>query len=393
VFKLEQRILQWIDKYLAVIVALIITAAGVIVRLPLQEYVSMDASGFLLPWYQYIAENGISKQVGDYNFLYQAAIWVMTKLPLEPLIAYKMLSCIFDYLLALGTGLLVLSLTRENRAWKALLGYGAVLLLPTVVLNSGAWAQCDSIYTAFAIWALLAFLKEKYPWAMVLLGLSFAFKLQAIFFLPVFLFVYYQRRKFTVLQFALIPGTMLAAGLPLLFVGRNLLSMFTIYLSQTNTYPYMSMNYPSVWLLLTHERNNDEFALLKTLAIVLTVAVLALMMLIWLKKKVQAEGRNLVIMAFLLAYTCVLLLPSMHERYAYPCDIMAIALAILIPKTIPLCVTLQGINLCTYGDYLFHNRVLDLPILAIVNIFVYGGYVWYLHKQLFMTTEQRKSTL
>ena len=381
-FKIEQKILQWVDKYLALIVVAIITIAGMVVRLPLLEHTSMDAYGFLLPWYNRILANGISQQVGDYNFLYQAAIWIMTKLPVEPLFAYKSLSIFFDYLLASGAGLLVLCLTKEHRAWKAVLGYGVVLLLPTVVLNSGAWAQCDSIYTAFAVWALVALLKEKYPIAMVLLGLSFAFKLQAIFFLPIFLFVYYQRRKFTVLQFAFIPGTMLLAGLPLVFVGRNLLEMFTIYSKQTGTYPYMSMNYPSVWLLLTHERYRSEFKLLQTLAIVLTVAVLAVMMLVWLKKRVEADGENLVIMAFLLIYTCVLLLPSMHERYSYPYEILAVVLAILVPKTIPLCVALQGISMCTYGSYLFRNQAYELDKLAILNVLVYGAYVWYLHKRL-----------
>lgn len=383
-FKIETKILQWFDKHLAWIVATIITLAGVLVRLPMQEFISMDGYGFLLPWYDVIQENGISQQVGDYNFLYQLAIWVMTKLPLEPLVAYKSLSVLFDYLLAMGAGFLAVSLAKNNKIWKGVLAYGAVLLLPTVVLNSGMWAQCDSIYSAFAIWALLAMVKKKYPVAMVLLGLSFAFKLQAVFLLPVFLFVYYQQRKFTVLQFGLIPGTMLLAGLPLVFVGRNLLDMFTIYTNQTATYPYMSMNYPSAWLLLTHERYNSEYELLKTFAIVLTVAVLALFMVFWLKKRIEATSTNLVIMAFLLAYTCVLLLPSMHERYAYPVEILAVVLAILIPKTIPLCVALQGISLCTYGFYLFQNQAFELHKLTIVNILVYGGYVWYLHRHLTM---------
>lgn len=381
-FKTERRILEWIDRHLAWIVIAIITLAGIMVRLPLQEYISMDAYGFLLPWYDVIKENGISQQVGDYNFLYQLSIWVMTKLPIEPLVAYKSLSIMFDYLLAAGTGFLAVSLAKEHKAWKGILAYGLVLLLPTVVLNSGMWAQCDSIYTAFAVWALLAMIKEKYPIAMVLLGLSLAFKLQAIFFLPVFLFVYYQQRKFTVLQFALIPGAMLLAGLPLVFVGRNLLEMFTIYTNQTTTYPYMSMNYPSAWLLLTHERYQWEYDYLKIFAIVLTVAALALFMIVWLKKRIQATGTNLAIMAFLLCYTCVLLLPSMHERYAYPVEILAILLAVLIPKTIPLCVALQGISLCTYGFYLFSNQGFELHKLAIINILVFGGYVWYLHRHL-----------
>lgn len=386
-FKTERKILEWIDGHLAWFVVAIITLAGVLVRIPLQEYTSMDAYGFLLPWYDVIKENGISQQVGDYNFMYQLAIWVMTKLSMEPLIAYKSLSILFDYLLALGTGLLAMSLSKEHRIWKAVLAYGLTLLLPTVVLNSAMWAQCDSIYTAFAVWALLAMLKEKYPVAMVLLGLSLAFKLQAVFFLPIFLFVYYQQRKFTVLQFGLIPGTMLVAGLPLVFVGRNILEMFTIYMNQTNTYPYMSMNYPSAWLLLTHDRYNSEYEYLKLFAIVLTVAVLAVFMILWLKKRVAATETNLVIMTFLLCYTCVLILPSMHERYSYPVEILAILLAVLIPKTIPLCAALQGISLCTYGFYLFNNQGFELHKLSVINIVVYAGYVWYLHRHLLKNKE------
>lgn len=381
-FKIEKKILEWIDGHLPLIVGILLTVLGIAVRIPLREFTSMDAYGFLLPWYNVIRENGISQQVGDYNFLYQAAIYLMTKLPLAPLDAYKALSVIFDYALATGVGMLAAALTREHKTWKAVLVYGAVLLLPTVVLNSSAWAQCDSIYCAFAVWALLAMVKEKYSLSMVLLGLSFAFKLQAVFLLPTFLFVYYQHRKFTVLEFSLVPCTMLLAGLPLVFVGRNLLDMFTIYSNQTETYPYMSMNYPSAWLLLTHERYNSEYELLKTTAIVLTVAVLAVLMLVWLKKKVQAERTNLIIMAFLLSYTCVLFLPSMHERYSYLCEILAVLLAVLIPKTAPLCAALVGIALCTYGYYLFDNQAFSLPLLAVANIAVYVSYVRCLHRKM-----------
>lgn len=378
--KIEKSVLDWIDEHLIILIGVLVSVAGLLVRLPLLDHISGDSRFFLLPWYEQILENGLSVQVGNYNLVYQAAIWLMTKLPLEPLYAYKALSTVFDYALAVSTGALTGKLAGEKKEWKALASYSAVLLLPTVFLNSCAWAQCDSIFCTFGILALLQLVKEKYPSAMVLLGLSFACKLQAVFFLPVFLFVYYRQRRFSVLQFALIPAAALLTGLPMILFGRNILDTFRIYFQQTETYPYMSMNYPTPWLLLTHEQVRAEYTLLGKAAMVVTVAVLAVLMLLWLHRGVQAKGEHILMMGFLLAYTCVLFLPSMHERYGYPYEIMAVALAVLMPKTLPLCAGLVGISLCTYGSYLFGNEVFSLQVLAVANLAVYSGYVWYLNR-------------
>lgn len=379
---IEKKILSWVDACLPLIVALIFTVMGIWARMPMLDVVSGDSRFFLLPWYEKIRENGLSTQVGNYNILYQMMIFLLTRLPLKPLHAYKFLSILFDYLLAAGVGLLTAEMGKDGKLWKAVLAYGAALLSPIVILNSAAWAQCDSIFCCFAVFALLALAKERWSMSMILMGLAFSFKLQAVFLLPVFLFVYYQRRRFTVLQFALIPATMILAGLPLVFFGRNILDIFTIYSDQTGTYPNMALNYPSVWLLLAAERNAEQYGLLKSMAIFLTVAILAVLMIRWLRRKVEATGQNLIRMAFLLAYTCVLFLPAMHERYGYPYEILAIVLAVLQPKTVPLCAGLIGISLCTYGSYLFDTESFRLVTLTVLNLLVYCGYMLTLNRQM-----------
>lgn len=62
----------------------------------------------------------------------------------------------------------------------------AVLYLPTVVTNGAYWAQCDSIYAFFGIFALYLGLSEKGVGAMISLAACLAFKLQAVFIIPVF---------------------------------------------------------------------------------------------------------------------------------------------------------------------------------------------------------------
>ena len=98
---LEKKLLDKLDNNFLAVVFLAVSALGFALRFSLRGIVSVDANDWLLPWFEAIAEKGLSEQVGNYNLLYQFLIWVMTKLSLSPLLAYKSLSCIFDYFLAL----------------------------------------------------------------------------------------------------------------------------------------------------------------------------------------------------------------------------------------------------------------------------------------------------
>ena len=174
-FRLEKRLLSIMDKYLPILVACVFAVLGVSMRRALMDFVSADSRFFLLPWYDQIKTHGLHQPVGNYNFLYQLLIFGMTKLSTEPLHAYKLLSAFFDYAMAIGVALLVFH--ASNDLWKSVVAFGAVILSPIVALNSSAWAQCDAIFSCFGVFALLALAKERYWLAMVLLGISFSFKL------------------------------------------------------------------------------------------------------------------------------------------------------------------------------------------------------------------------
>ena len=78
--KFEERILGFADQHLPLLLAALCTLLGIAVRVSLREIVSGDYRNFLLPWYDSISANGLSRQVGDYNFLYQFIIWILTKI-------------------------------------------------------------------------------------------------------------------------------------------------------------------------------------------------------------------------------------------------------------------------------------------------------------------------
>lgn len=360
---------------------------GLYIRFSLRDFMSVDSYVYLLPWYEEIKANGglqaLKEQVGNYNVLYQFLIAIMTYLPIKSLYAYKLLSMMFDYLLAGAVAWLVYDVTEgENKDCKAALAYMCVILSPVVFLNSSAWAQCDSIYTFFVVIALVAFFKEYYVRAFILYGFAVAFKLQAVFLLPFFLFVYFAKKKFSILNFGIIPVVMCVSGLPGILMGRSVLDIFRIYLGQMNEWEKMSMNYPSFWLLLNDGAVVDSYATLKNVAIAITVTVLAAWMISWLVNYVKLDVENMMYMAFILCYTCVLFLPSMHERYGFIYEILAIVIAFLNKRTCILLLPLCSISMATYGSFLFSGTI-DMRTLTILNVVVYVVYVVLLTRCIF----------
>lgn len=373
--KLEKRIVAYISSHLIPISFLVVTILGILVRIPLRDQISLDASSCLLPWYEEIRNNGLGSQVGNYNFPYQLAIFFMTKLPLKPLYAYKLLSCVFDLLLAVSCSALLFDITKS---WsRTLLVYCAVLLSPVVVLNSAEWAQCDSIFVFFSVCGIYLLLKDRPFFAMVCFGLSLAFKLQAVFFFPGLAILYFMRKDFSILHFLAIPLAMILLSLPMVFIGRSLLELVQVYVGQAETYRYMSMNYPSLYCIVGVE----QFAGYAKVAVYLTIAALGALFFYIAYHKIPMTKENAVMLLFLSAFTCVLFLPAMHERYGYPYEILAWVLSFLIPRTAPLCIGLQLLTLRTYSVFLFDTQV-NLTALAFGNLVVYCLYVHLLLKQM-----------
>lgn len=77
--------------------------------------------GYLVPWFDYFAERGfrgLSEQVGDYNLLYQTIIALMAQIcarvPIGCVHLYKLISGVFDFLLALAGASFVADACGEN---------------------------------------------------------------------------------------------------------------------------------------------------------------------------------------------------------------------------------------------------------------------------------------
>ncbi len=380
--KPEGRLIRWANQHFSLLILVLVSLLGLFLRISLFPILSGDAQFFLLPWYDQIQESGglpaLKEQVGNYNLAYQTLIALLTYLPLEPLYAYKLLSCFFDYALAAAVGAGAWRLAPRRKADAALLSFSLVLLNPLVWLNSAAWAQCDAIYSFFVLAALVLLLRDRPGAACALLGFGFAFKLQAVFAIPFFLAVWFWKKNFSLLHFLWIPGVLVLCGLPAIVLGRDPLDVFTVYFQQVTEYPQLFLNYPSFWALVDGNCRSDLYPALQGTALCLTVGILLLWIWLFFRRRALTD-LDLFRLFFLLTYSCVLFLPAMHERYGYLYEVAAVLLAVLDRKTVPLAAALTGLSLMTYCSFLFGWLALPMPVLAIANCgiwLLYGKVLW-----------------
>lgn len=393
-FKCEKRFLQFVESNIYSFVFLLFTILGAIVRYSTREFESGDMLTFLLGWYDQSqsmsARDSLSTQIGNYNVLYQFLIYVMTLLPGKALYKYKILSITFDYLLALLAGYSVYSFSNNQKFKNAILAYSVVLMCPTVWLNSSAWGQCDSIYTFWGVLALLLLCKQKYVPSFVCLGLSFSFKLQACFILPIYIVYYLCKKKFSILYFAILPITMIVVNIPSIIMGRNILSIFSVYVEQTRTYYTMHLNFPSFWSIFS-TAGETAYNVLGISAVCITIFLLVLTCIYMIKRNVISNSKSIVSSAIVLGLIAVYFLPCMHERYAFYIEVVALLYTFVDRRTIPLAIALELIILPYYGHFLFDYEIKNQSFLSLIYFVVLILYMILLVKDTYLSQNDSES--
>ncbi|AVH75875.1 hypothetical protein [Weissella koreensis] len=372
VFGFEKSFLVFLDKYKYSLVFLFITFLSIVIRYFGLSFRSIDMNAFLLPWYDQIKSMGAIKslgtQVGDYNFLYQMYIVLITKINVSAIFGYKILSILFDYGLAVVIGFLsVFLFDNKNKNYIFIAGYSFTLFLPTVILNSAYWGQADSIYSFFAILSLLFLLRNKYLFSFISLGIAFGFKLQTVFILPVFLLVYLIRKNFSIFYFLLIPVTMYFIYIPSFIFGRSILSPISVYMNQVSEYKLLSSGI-NLWGIF----GNGDYHNLHFFAIILTLAILTICLsYVWITYENVINSEFILKLTVWCIWTCVMFLPSMHERYGFISELLMVPLLIkdrrmFLPFILMLIPVLSG-----YSVFLFHTVISNVTYISMIYLLGY----------------------
>ena len=310
----------------ALICAAVLAAAALIIRAFYYNIESDDYLTFLAPWTQYFRDNGafaaLADFPGNYNPPYMYFLAAFSYLDIPELYLIKSLSVLFDVLLAFACMKLA-SLYSGSKA-RRLGVFLAVLWLPTVAANGAYWAQCDSIYAFFGVYALYLGMSGRGAGAMVSLAASLAFKLQAVFVIPAF-FILLLAKRIKWRQLLIFPAAYIALMLPAVIAGAPLWDTLTLYISQAGTVgDAMNYNAPSLTCMFSWTGDTTRSArLLIIAAFLLVAAVYAAALLL----RRRLSDRLILALTLILVMGIPYLLPHMHDRYFYLAGVLALVLA------------------------------------------------------------------
>lgn len=372
--KFKDIFFDFLSKYKGFIFFILISVLAMIIRVQAFYFISGDMTKCLIPWYMQFKENGVNSliSVSNYNYLYRLLILGMSKLDFNCVYLYKILSTFFDFVLAFSFAYCV-SLIKNSKKFDFVfnIAYATILFLPTIILNSSYWGQCDSIYVTFLMLVIFFLLKEKYFLVFLFYGLSLSFKLQAILILPFLIAYWLVKRKFTVFMFFLPFLCLWISGVFAYFNSADLLSAFKIYFAQTGRFSEMYINFPSFWCIAGNETSDiANFAKILTMIICLV----GLFVIMSGKKKFETKEQILNTLCWFL-WTCLIFLPSMHERYAYPLDILLLLLCFINPAYIKYAAMAELMSLVSYNFYLF-GYYFHFYVFAVFYIIAYFHFTY-----------------
>lgn len=314
-------------------------------------YETLDYQNFLTKWVEFFRANGhfraMKESVGNYNIPYLYFLALFSMLSIRDLYLIKLLSTLFDVLLAWGSMMLMGRFTKK--AWVRIACFFTVLCLPTVFLNSALWGQCDSSYTALLVIALYLALDGRPSASMVCAALGFGFKLQAVFVLPVFA-VLWMAGKIKWQHFLLFPLTYVLLVLPAVLLGRPFWETVTLYFSQTGSIgSALNYNSSSIFAIL---RKIAEPARASKIAVAVAFCYMLCILLLCYVNRKRLSDRVVLGAAVLFAVGIPFLLPHMHDRYFFCADVLTVILAFAAWPYSPAAVLCQFASLLGYHAYL-----------------------------------------
>lgn len=338
------------------------------------NYETLDYINFLSVWVDFFRRNGgfaaLSQPVGNYNIPYLYFLALFSYIPVDDLYLIKLLSIFFDVLLAWSAMGIVGKLGGSQK--QRLSVFFTVLLLPTVILNGALWGQCDSIYVALALMSIYWAMDDRPVPSMLAITLSFGFKLQAVFVMPV-LAVLWMQGKFKLRHFFIFPLAYVLLVLPAVLLGRPFLDTITLYFNQTGSIGSgLNYNSPSIFGIFWNVQNE---AMASKLAIISAFVFMLLVLSVCYVNRKQLTNKAVLAAAVLLAVGIPFLLPHMHDRYFFASDILTVVMAFACWKHFPSAVLAQFASLLGYHAYLKMRYLLPMSYgsWALILVLIMAG--------------------
>ena len=356
---------------------------GFMIRWKLMPIESADYYGFLEDWMRQIREGGgfrsLDHQISNYTSPYMYIMCLISYISKNDLYALKLVSVVFDYGAAVAVFLILYHLTGKVR--RSVMGMAAILLSPTVVLDSAYWCQCDIIYTTFILYALYRFLKDDSRGCLILIGIAFAFKQQTLFIVPFLLIMWLKGRTIRLRDFVWLPVIYVLGAIPAWLAGRDLKELLLIYFDQSGTYPWGTLEYPNIYALLGEAMPDLRHAAqVSGAGVFMTIILLGCLAYFLYTRKVRITEEMTITLALFSVALVVYCLPHMHDRYGFLIDLLAVVYGILNVKKLPVMCGYFVVSILTFMPYLIAVHIVPIQYLALamLGLLAYVGYDLYI---------------
>ncbi len=354
-----------------ILLFLVLTGFALIMRYALRNVVAGDYKMFFEPWVATLREagggiKGLSAEFEyvDYTTPYLTILSFISICPfLNTLLLMKLVSIFFDFVAAFAVMAIVYDRTKNMT--YGILGYGALLMVPTVLTNGAMWAQCDIIFTSFVLWSLYFMLKDKPAWSMAFYGIAFAFKLQTLFLAPLYV-ILWMKGKVKLKHFLFLPLMYVIGIIPSLLAGKSFWELISVYFFQANGQMdiyALSHKFPNIYQLIGTDSFLFEYA---DAGIWVTLGALMILMYCFARKQYEMNACLLLRMGMLLTMTVVFFLPHMHERYAILVDVMAIVYVFFDFRKLYIPVLTILCSFAGYTVYLAQNNIIPMYVYTIL---------------------------
>lgn len=324
-----EQIITFYNKNTIIFFIICFGVIAFLCRLSCLSFTSVDYNSHLKPWFETFKAdrlNAFRSDVGDYTVIYKYLILIISFLPISSLYSYKFISIIFDYLLAIYSYKFIFKITEDKN--KSLFTFAAILFTPNIILNSSMWAQCDSIFTFFILLSCYYLFLKNEKKSIIFFTIAFCFKIQAIFFLPVYV-VSIMKREIKPKSFLYFPIIYFLVIIPAIILGMNPFYAFVgAYLKQTTSYQSLYFNVPNLYQIFNPGFENSNMS---NLTLFLTLAICSIIAFIYINSKIN-DPKKLILISYLFTFIVPFVLPHMHERYFYLSDIFAILFAFTYTK-------------------------------------------------------------
>ncbi len=345
-----------------------------LLRVVCLAYPAPAFSGAIMPWVESLRDNGLLPTIAAsgpaFPAPYAYLLSLLALLPLPELYTVKLIAILFDLLIA-WAGMRIVRALRP----QTLLPEGAffcILLLPAQIMNSALLVQNSGIWAAFLLLAVAELFEEHPRRAVALAAVAFAFHLQALLFLPVFLMFRIVRRC-KLSQLLYFPTVWILVLLPALLAGQTPGSIAAVYAGQLSG--LLDAGTASSFSAFFGGGGMGWSIFGTALAVIAVLAVLYLLVSFH-----RSLYSGILLLAFALTALAVpFLLPGTKPGGFYCAEVVCVILACSYPGLAPIPCALQVAGLNAYSAVVLGKCLFPLPVgaaLVLLCLAALGAGFW-----------------